>query len=128
MPQVLSSRGRLFAAVGVLAVALMGIGAGIVTAVSNGTAGELNYQKKTFTVVGTESGASTESERRVRCIDGRHVTGGGFEDNEQFAGAGEGHPFDGADGDTVPDDGWEVTTSVFGENSGKVTVYAICDN
>lgn len=128
MQRVSSSRVRVSAVIGLLAITLMAAGAGIVEAVSSGTAGELNYQKKTFAVTGTDPGGPTFSNRKVACIDGRHVTGGGSEGDGQFASADGGRPYDGADAGAIPDDGWMVTASIFGERTGSITVYAICDN
>jgi hypothetical protein len=123
----LSCPKRAFTALGI-AVALMAVGAGIAMAVSDGTAGELNYQRETFTVVGTNSGGFTNEVRKVKCIDGRHVTGGGFEPLDGLADAQNGRPYDGRDGDAIPDDGWAVTSSVYGNNTGEIAVYAICDD
>ena len=120
-------RMRVLVTVGVAMAALAAIGAGVAIAVSAGTAGELNYQVKTFTLQGTEPGASQSFTRKVNCPPQRHVTGGGFQ-GDDAAGAQDGRPFDGADAGTVPDDGWAVTASIFGTNTGDVTVYAICDD
>jgi hypothetical protein len=106
----------------------MAVGAGIAAGVGNGTEGELNYQKETFTLVGTTPGVAQFDTRKVKCIDGRHVTGGGSESIDSQGGAFDGRPYDGPDGDKVPDDGWKVDTSIFGENTGRITVYAICDD
>jgi hypothetical protein len=118
---------RVFAALGI-AAALMAVGAGIAAAVGNGTEGELNYQRETFTLVGTTPGMVQFDQRKVKCIDGRHVTGGGSENLDTQGGAFDGRPYDGPDGDKVPDDGWMVDTSIYGENTGRVAVYAICDD
>lgn len=121
-------RVRVLVTVGVAAGALAAIGAAVTMAVSAGTAGELNYQVKTFTIEGTKSGGSSFFTRKANCPPDRHVTGGGFEGDREFASGFDGRPFDGADAGTVPDDGWAITASIFGENTGEVTVYAICDD
>ena len=121
------SRVRVLAAVGVTTVVMAVVGVGVAIAVNAGTAGELNYQRSTFTLQGNQSGQVQYGTKKVRCPANRHVTGGGFQGDDD-ANAQEGRPFDGTDAGTVPDDGWAVTTTIFGFNSGNVTVWAICDD
>jgi hypothetical protein len=106
------------------AIAIAALGAGVAMAVNLGTAGELNYQRETYTIQGTNS--QNYFTRRATCPASRHVTGGGF---EAVNGNGEDpRPFDGGDAGTVPDDGWAVTLEIGSGTTGELTVYAICDD
>ena len=121
------SRLRVLIVVGVTTAVMAAVGVGVAIAVNGGTAGELNYQRSTFSLTGTQPGQTQSFQKKERCPANRHVTGGGF-DGDNNANAQEGRPFDGSDAGTVPDDGWAVTATIFGTNSGKVTVWAICDD
>src|SRR5687768_8954759 len=111
------SRLRALVIGGAIAAVFTAVGVGVAVAVNAGTAGELNYQKKTFTLTGTSPGVSQSFTKKVSCPASRHVTGGGIE-GDGSAGANDGRPFDSGDAGSVPDDGWAVTASVFGTNSG----------
>jgi hypothetical protein len=104
-------------------LAIMAVGAGIALAVSQGTAGELNYQR---TETAISSGDTITL--KARCPSTRHVTGGGYEKESAGTRVNASRPFDSGDSGLVPDDGWEVE---FGAPSGGktiVAVYAICDD
>jgi hypothetical protein len=112
----------LGAIAGVLVI--MAVGAGIALAVSEsqGTAGELNYQRNASTM----QGGTALATRKARCPTTRHVTGGGFEVSSGTQVI-KSTPYDGGDAGTVPDDGW---MAVFGRLSGEdsVVVWAVCDD
>lgn len=69
---------------------------------------------------------ASRSALKVSCPAGTHVTGGGEENENGYAGLfllGS-EPFDGPDSNRTPDDGWKVTYDNVGGNS--VTVHAVC--
>ena len=127
MRMKVSTRLRALVIGGAAAAVVAAVGVGIAVAVNAGTAGELNYQRKTFVIQGVISGESQTFTKKVKCPTQRHVTGGGAK-GDANAGAQDGRPFDSADAGNVPDDGWAVTATIFGTNAGNLTVYAICDD
>jgi hypothetical protein len=73
------------------------------------------------------SGARTVS-RRVACKPSEHVVGGGARvsghpDQARVAGT---FPYDGADADTIPDDGWQTRIHATSGGAKRVTAFAIC--
>jgi hypothetical protein len=80
----------------------------------------------------TRAPVSVEAEdavtRRVACANDEHVTGGGArvsgpEDGARLVST---FPYDDADGDDIPDDGWQVTVYNVDGNEKSVTAHAIC--
>jgi hypothetical protein len=104
-------------------MALMVVGAGIAFAVSQGTAGELNYQRSE---TGISSGDTITE--KARCPSTRHVTGGGYEKESAATRVHTSRPFDSGDAGLVPDDGWEVAFIAPSGGETIVAVYAICDD
>jgi len=117
-----SRRWLVLAALGGV-LAIMAVGAGIALAVSQGTAGELNYQRNETAVSGP-----VNQTVKARCPQLRHVTGGGYEHVSEVE-VEASRPFDSGDAGTVPDDGWEVEFAPSGAAVEEfVAVYAICDD
>lgn len=89
----------------------------------DGKAGEMDYRSKGFT---NPAGQTTSGV--VKCPKGKHATGGGLrissDDGTQLvlksAGA------DGADTNTVPDNGWEAIVRNLGGSDSSFVVSVIC--
>ena len=95
--------------------------------VSGSFTGNHFYGQKTVDVA-----ANRQVGARKKCPRGTHVVGGGAFSSAGFnGGAGmmlnSSNPFDGGDGNSIPDDGWIAYVDVFNPApSDDFTVYAIC--
>jgi hypothetical protein len=99
------------------------VGGGIALAINVGTAGELNYR----VIEAGTGGAGGPFSARALCPSSRHVTGGGYQEDETANLEIErSQPIDGRDGNSVPDDGWRVSGNA--PSFSSFAVYAICDD
>jgi hypothetical protein len=88
-------------------------------------AGSYRYVQSSLISVPDNSQVGTTA----TCPSGTVVTGGGMNETGQSLGVevGDSFPFDGADADTTPDDGWQANANNDGTGSAqKMQTFAIC--